>query len=96
MSRKKQVIKKVEKSSKLQDTVVFMTAYNIHRFKHQIPKFWKKYQTQEVLNEFHISGISFNNVYISPNSKCSYDVEYNSFNQVSAFHFDERLFCRRA
>lgn len=90
MAKKKNTVKKVVKSKQeIQDTVVFMTAYNIHKFKQHFPRFWQHGKTRDLLKQYHISGISNKSVYISPYAKCNYTVEYDSLKQVSAFHFEE-------
>ena len=89
---KKKVIKAVQKSTKeIQDTVIFMTAYDIHEFKQHIARFWQKNKRKNLLNQFHIAGISYKSTYISPDAKCNYTVEYDSLKQVSAFHFEESI-----
>ena len=92
MAKKKNTVKKVVKSKQeIQDTVVFMTAYNIHKFKQHFPHFWQHRKTRDLLKQHHISGISNKSVYISPYAKCNYTVEYDSLKQVSAFHFEESV-----
>ena len=92
MAKKKNIVKKVEKTKqKIQDTIVFMTAYDIHKFKHHFPRFWQHSKGKELLKQYHISGISYKTMYVSPDAKCNYSVEYDSLKQVSAFHFDESI-----
>lgn len=89
---KKKVIKIVQKNKKeIQDTVIFMTAYDIHEFKQHIARFWQKNKRKNLLNQFHIAGISYKSAYISPDTKCNYTVEYDSLKQVSAFHFEKSV-----
>ncbi|MBQ8236610.1 MAG: hypothetical protein IJZ39_00440 [Oscillospiraceae bacterium] len=92
MPKKKKIVKRMEKDKKeIQDTVVFMTAYNIHKFKHHFARFWQRNKRKNLLNQFHIAGISHGNAYVSPDAKCKYTVEYDALKQVSAFHFDENI-----
>ncbi len=84
---KKTLISKRE----IPDTVIFMTAYNIHKFKQHIPKFWERRKARDLLKQYHISGISNKNTYVSPVVKCDYTVEYNSLKQVSEFNFEENI-----
>lgn len=92
MAEKKKVIKKtIEKKRKIQDAVIFMTAYNIQGFKQHFPCFWKCGETKEILKQHHILGISNKNLYIAPDAKCRYTVEYDALKQVSAFNFDENI-----
>ena len=92
MAKKKNIVKKVEKAKQeIQDTVVFMTAYDIHGFKQHLPRFWQRSKAKELLKQYHISGISYKSMYVSPDAKCNYSVEYDSLKQVSAFHFEENI-----
>lgn len=92
MAKKQNTIKKVvENKQEIQDTVVFMTAYNIHKFKQHFPCFWRHGKTKDLIKKYHILGISNKNVYVSPDEKCSYTVEYDSLKQVSAFNFEESI-----
>lgn len=89
---KRKVRKAVQKSTKeIQDTVIFMTAYHIHEFKPHIARFWQKIRRKNLLNQFHIAGISYKNSYLSPDAKCNYTAEYDSLKQVSAFYFEESI-----
>ena len=92
MAKKKNVVKKVEKTKQeIQDTVVFMTAYDIHEFRQHFPRFWQRSKDKELLKQYHISGISYKTMYVSTYAKCNYTVEYDSLKQVSAFHFEESI-----
>lgn len=92
MAKKKNVVKKVSKTNQeIQDTVIFMTAYNIHKFKQHFPRFWQHGKIKELLRQYHISGVSNKSMYVSPDNKCKYTVEFDSLKQVSAFHFEESV-----
>lgn len=84
--RVKQEVKPKHKSEK--DTVVFMTAYDIHKIERHFFRFGKRAKKKELWSQFHIAGFSNNGTYITPYAKCRYTAEYNSLNQVSAFHFE--------
>lgn len=73
------------------DTVVFMAAYDIHKIERHRFKFGKQARKKELWSQFHIAGFSHNNTYITPYAKCRYTAEYNSLNQVTAFHFEENF-----
>ena len=73
------------------DTVVFMTAYDIHKIKHHFFHFGKKKKATGLLSHFHIAGFSYKNTYVTPYGNCHYTVEYNPLNQIVAFHFDEKI-----
>ena len=73
----------------IQDTVIFMSAYKIHNFKQRIPHFGQHGKISDLLKQFHISGISNENIYATADAKINYTVEYDSLNQVSSFHFAE-------
>lgn len=89
---KKESSKKAAKSKQeIQDIVVFMTAYNIHKFKQHCPRFWQHGKIKDLLKQYHISGISNKKVYVSPYAKCNYTVEYDSLKQVSTFNFEESV-----
>lgn len=75
-------------SKEYSDTVVFMTAYDIHNIERRFLHFKRKTMREELWSQFHISGCSYNNTYITPHSKCSYTVECNSLSQIVAVHFE--------
>ena len=76
-------------SSIEKDAVVFITAYDIHKFEHHYLRFKRKSKIKDLFSQFHIAGISHSDMYVTPYAKCRYTVEYDSLNQVSAFHFDK-------
>ena len=78
-------------SSIEKDAVVFITAYEIHKFEHHYLRFKRKSKIKDLFSQFHIAGISHSDMYVTPYAKCRYTVEYDSLNQVSAFHFDIHL-----
>lgn len=73
------------------DTVIFMTAYDIHKIERHRFRFGKKPKKRELWAQFHIAGFSYNNTYITPYAKCRYTAEYNSLNQVTAFNFEKEF-----
>ena len=90
MAKKKKVKREVNADNKFEkDTVVFMTAYDIHKIKHHFFRFRKKAKKKELWTQFHMAGFSHNNTYITPYAKCRYMAEYNSLNQITAFHFED-------
>jgi len=92
MAKKKTIVKRIKKSrQEIKDTIVFMTAYDIRGLKRHFPRFWQRKKAKDMLRQYHISGISCENMYASPDAKCNYTVEYDSLKQVSAFHFDESV-----
>ncbi len=80
---------KTPSKSKSKDTVVFMTAYDIHKIKQHFFRFGRKNKRKELWAQCHIAGISYNCAYITPYAKCHYRPEYNSQNQIVSFHFEE-------
>lgn len=92
MTKKHKFTEKIKTSQKtVQDTVIFMTAYNVHKFKHRFLHFWQKNATKELLKRFHIEGVLFDKLYVSHEEKCRYTSEYNSLNQISSVTFDENI-----
>lgn len=90
MGCKKIVAKKSSLNTRdIKDTVIFMTAYKINESKHQFARFWQKNKIKSLLNQFHISGISYKNAYISPDIKFKYSVNFDSLKRISAFDFEE-------
>lgn len=90
MAKKKKIKREVNADNKFEkDTVVFMTAYDIHKIKHHFFRFRKKAKKKELWTQFHMAGFSHNNTYITPYAKCRYMAEYNSLNQITAFHFED-------
>lgn len=87
--RKKMKIQFKPVLKKDKDTVVFMTAYDIHKIERHFLRFKKNGKKKELWSQFHIAGFSHNNTYITRYAKCSYTAEYNSLNQVTAFHFEK-------
>lgn len=79
------------KQPPIKDAIIFMSAYNIHKFKRHHIQWKQKVNSKELLEEFHIKGISHNNTYVAPYAKCNYTAEYNSINQVTAYHFEEDI-----
>ena len=90
MAKKKDIVLKTSKTKlEMQDTVIFMTAYNVHKFKQRIPKFWKHGRIEDLLKQYHIYGISCKDIYASYDRKCSYSVEFDSLTQAPVFRFEE-------
>lgn len=89
MAKEKVTRKPKKKRQEVKDKVIFMIAYDVHKIKHKFPKISLKKDKSTLLEQFHIRGISSNNMYVSSKRKYDYTVEYDSFNRVSAFHFDE-------
>lgn len=90
MSKQKNTCNNVAKVEReIQDTVVFMTAYNIDKYKHHLPRFWRRRRTRDLLKQLHISGISTRNIYVSPNEKRNYTFEYDSLKQLTTVYFEE-------
>lgn len=76
------------KNSQFQkDTVVFMSAYDVHSFNKRIPKLWNKPKTKELLKEFHIIGLSTQNTILTKSRKTEYITEYNSLEHTSEYKF---------
>ena len=89
MAKKKKVTKEINPVHQNEkDTVVFMAAYDIHKIERHFFCI-KRRKKKELWSQFHIAGFSHNNTYITPYAKCHYTAEYNSLNQVTAFHFDK-------
>lgn len=89
MTSKENIVEKSVKSK--QDTVIFMTAYNIHKFKRHFSRFRQNGKSKSLLKQYHILGISTKNVYVSSDIKYNYTVEFDSLKQVSAFRFEESV-----
>lgn len=68
-----------------------MTAYDIHKIERHRFRYGKKTKKRELWSQFHIAGFSHNNTYITPYAKCRYTAEYDSLNQVTAFHFEKNF-----
>ncbi len=71
------------------DTVVFMTAYDIHKIEKHFFRIGKKLNKKELFSQFHIAGFSHNDTYVTSYAKCKYETEYDSLNQITSFRFDE-------
>ena len=89
---KKKIKQEIQQEKNTQnDIVIFMTAYDIHKIERHRFRFGKKPKKRELWTQFHIAGFSHNNTYITPYAKCRYTAEYNSLNQVTAFHFEKEF-----
>lgn len=89
---KKRIKQEIQPKKNIEkDTVVFMTAYDIHKIERHRFRFGKKVKKRELWSQFHIAGFSHNNTYITPYAKCRYTAEYNSLNQITAFHFEKNF-----
>lgn len=92
MSKKKKIKKEIPQVLRNEkDTVVFMAAYDIHKIERNFFHFSRKKKKKALWSQFHIAGFSHNNTYVTPYAKCHYTTEYNLFNQVTAFHFEENF-----
>ena len=90
MGKKKKIKKEITPVLQNEkDTVVFMAAYDIHKIERHFFRIRRRKKKKELWSQFHIAGFSHNNTYITPYAKCHYTAEYNSLNQVTAFHFDK-------
>lgn len=91
-NNKRKIVEGISRNEQeIQGTIIFMTAYNIHNIKHHFPHFGRQDKLRDLLNKYHISGISNKEVYTSSDAKCHYKVEYDSLNQVSSFEFEENI-----
>lgn len=89
---KKRIKQEIQPKKNIEkDTVVFMTAYDIHKIERHRFRFSKKAKKRELWSQFHIAGFSHNNTYITPYAKCRYTTEYNSLKQVTAFQFEKNF-----
>ena len=90
MGKKKKIKKEITPVLQNEkDTVVFMAAYDIHKIERHFFRIRRRKKKKELWSQFHIAGFSHNNTYITPYAKCHYTAEYNTLNQVTAFHFDK-------
>lgn len=71
------------------DIVIFMAIYEVNEFKRNFVLFKKKKNNRkELLERFHIAGISHDSTYITPDNKVCYDTEYNNIQLNSTIHFN--------
>lgn len=77
----------IEKIQKTTDIIVFMSAYDVHKFNKRIPKLWHKPKTKELLKQFHIIGLSTQNSILTKSRKTEYTTEYNSLKHISEYKF---------
>lgn len=90
MAKKKKIRQEVKTNPKTEkDTVVFMTAYDVHKLKRKFFHIGKTSKNKELWSQYHIAGFSYNNTYVTPYAKCHYTAEYNTLNQITAFHFEK-------
>ena len=63
---KKRIKQEIQPKKNIEkDTVVFMTAYDIHKIERHRFHFSKKANKRELWSQFHIAGFSHNNTYIT-------------------------------
>jgi len=86
---KQKMVRKTKKNQDIQDKIIFMAAYDVYKLKQKFPTWSLKKDDKNLLDQFHIKGISHNNTYVSAGKKYDYTVDYDSFKRVSALHFDE-------
>ncbi|MBQ4560870.1 MAG: hypothetical protein IJA55_00890 [Clostridia bacterium] len=92
MGKKKAFEKEVKIcKQKCRDAVIFMTAYNVHNYKHHFPHFGRREKIKKLFSKYHIAGISNNDTYVGPDEKYRYSVRFDSFQRVSSFVFDKSI-----
>lgn len=65
MAKKKKIRQEVKTNPKTEkDTVVFMTAYDVHKLKRKFFHIGKTSKNKELWSQYHIAGFSYNNTYV--------------------------------
>lgn len=85
---KVKVYRKESLQSKIQDTVIFMAAYDVHEFKKGFPHFWQRAKAKDLMKQHHIASMATNDTVVFQNGKLKYVTEYDPITQHTAFQFD--------
>lgn len=88
MAQRVKVYKKKSHQQEVNDTVIFMAAYDVHEFKKGVSHFWQRTKIKELLKQYHIASIATNDTIVFQNGKLKYVTEYDPVTQHTAFNFD--------
>ena len=88
MAYRVKVCKKSSKFPEVKDTVIFMAAYDVHKFKKGFPRFWQKSKAKELMMQHHIASIATKDTIVFPNGKLKYAAEYDSIVSNTSFRFN--------
>lgn len=79
------------KSNEINDVVIFMAAYSVNKFKKQIKFIRNKQKFWTLLNQFHITGFSNGNAYITANEIIKYKAKYDNISKAVSFNFEKSI-----
>ncbi len=70
------------------DTVVFMTAYDFHRFNRKLPSLRRKCEKRDLFQKFHIFGISTHDMIVTARNKFEYESNYDYITHSAQIDFN--------
>lgn len=85
---KMRFFRKRKQHKRSEDVVVFMAAYEVNEFKKNFILFKKHINKKVLMQKHHISGISHDGLYLTPEHKIRYTSEFNPIELNSVMHFD--------
>ena len=89
LSRKIQIKRKIIKATpKIQDSVIFMTAYKCNKYNKRLALFKKKEKVKDLLSSFHISAIANRGTMLTQKGKLKYTAHFDAIKQSTRFDFD--------
>lgn len=77
-----------KKNNKETDTVLFMSAYDIHKFSKNFPRMWRNRKNKNELQQFHILGITTKDRILTRQKLVEYTEEKNLTDNYSEFKFN--------
>lgn len=70
------------------DTIIFMTAYDFHKFNRKLPSLRRKCEKRDLFEKFHIFGISTQDMIVTAQNKIEYESNYDYITHSAQFNFD--------
>ena len=70
------------------DTIVFMTAYDFHKFNRKLPRIRRKCEKRDLFEKFHIFGISTHDMIVTAQNKFEYESKYDYITHSTQFNFN--------
>lgn len=72
----------------MQDTVIFITSYNINKYNKNSSLFYTKENFKDLLFKYHITCFASQDSMLTQKGMIKYTTSYDSFTQSTQFHFD--------
>lgn len=88
-NKKKKKQAEIKSERKNEDSVIFMTAYDINKYKYHIPRFWIKTEVYNLIKKYHIEGIVKDGVYATKDRKYKYTPIYDTYKRMCKVEIDK-------